>query len=184
VALAERALAGATGGIGASPLAALEAQVRAQPRDATLLTQLGFAYQLRWRETADPSFLPRSETALRRAVRFGVEDANAILGLGSLALIQHEFRAALEHGRRAERLLPGSSRPYGVIGDALVELGRYDDAFAAFERMITLRPSLASYARIAYARVSATSTVTTFRAAPLRPGRVSRRLPGISRALP
>ena len=62
------------------------------------------------------------------------------------------FARRCEHGRRAERLLPGSSRPYGVIGDALVELGRYDAAFAAFERMVTLRPSLASYARVAYAR--------------------------------
>ena len=78
-ALADRALAGAAGGIGAAPLAALEAQVRDQTRDAALLTQLGFAYQLRWRETADPSYLPRSEAALRRAVRFGVHDANAIL---------------------------------------------------------------------------------------------------------
>ena len=55
-------------------------------------------------------------------------------------------------GAPHEKLLPGSSRPFGVMGDALVELGRYDDAFAAFERMVTLRPSLASYARIAYAR--------------------------------
>jgi tetratricopeptide (TPR) repeat protein len=107
---------------------------------------------LRWRETADPSYLPRSEAALRRAVRFGVKDADAVLGLGSLALIQHEFRRALRYGRQAQTLLPGSSRPYGVIGDALVELGRYDEAFAAFERMVSLRPSLASYARIAYAR--------------------------------
>ena len=152
VALADRALAGAAGGVGASTLTALEAQVRAQPRDAKLLTQLGFAYQLRWRETADPSYLPRSETALRRAVRFGVEDADAMLGLGSLALIKHEFRAALRYGQTARKLLPGSSRPFGVIGDALIELGRYDEAFAAFERMVTLRPSLASYARIAYAR--------------------------------
>jgi len=152
VALAERALAGAAGGVGASPLASLEERVRAQPRDARLLTQLGFAYQLRWRETADPSYLPRSEAALRRAVRLGVDDADAVLGLGSLALIQHEFRTALRLGRRAQRLLPGSSRPFGVIGDALVELGRYGEAFAAFERMVTLRPNLASYARIAYAR--------------------------------
>ena len=75
-----------------------------------------------------------------------------MLGLGSLALIQHEFRTALTYGRRAEKLLPGSYRPYGVIGDAQIELGRYDAAFASFERMISLRPSLASYARIAYAR--------------------------------
>lgn len=47
---------------------------------------------------------------------------------------------------------PGSARPYGVIGDALVELGGYDAAFRAFERMVSLRPGLASYARSAYAR--------------------------------
>jgi tetratricopeptide (TPR) repeat protein len=151
VALAESAL-GEAGGVSAATIARLEEQARTRPRDAALLTQLGFAYQLRWRETADPSNLPRSETALRRAVETGTEDANAVLGLGSLALIRHEFRQALVLGRRAERLLPGSARPYGVIGDALVELGRYDEAFRAFERMVSLRPSLASYARVAYAR--------------------------------
>jgi tetratricopeptide (TPR) repeat protein len=151
-ALTDRALAGTAGGVGASALAALEAQARRRPKDAAVLTQLGFAYQLRWRETADPSYLPRSELALRRALRYGTNDANAVLGLGSLALIRHEFRAALGYGRRAERLLPGSSKPYGIVGDALVELGRYDEAFAAFEKMVSLRPALASYARVAYAR--------------------------------
>ena len=151
-ALADRALTGAAASLGASATRALEDRVRAEPRDAGALTELGFAYQLRWRETADASYLPRSEEALTRAMRFGTDDANAVLGLGSLALIRHEFRAALRYGRRAERLLPGSYRPYGVTGDALVELGRYDEAFAAFDRMISLRPSLASYARVAYAR--------------------------------
>ena len=151
-ALADQALSGAAGGLTASTVAELEAELRAAPGDAALLTQLGFAYQLRWRETADASFLPRSETALRRALRVDPGEPNAVLGLGSLALIRHEFRAALRYGRRAQRLLPGSGRPYGVVGDALVELGRYDDAFAAFQRMVTLRPGLASYARVAYAR--------------------------------
>ena len=151
-ALAERALGGAAGGVSASTVFGLEEQARARPGDAEVLTQLGFAYQLRWRETADASFLPRSETALRRALRARPGDANAVLGLGSLALIRHEFRDALAYGRRAQRLLRGSARPYGVVGDALVELGRYEEAFRAFERMVALRPSLASYARIAYAR--------------------------------
>jgi tetratricopeptide (TPR) repeat protein len=130
----------------------LESRVAATPDDPDLLTQLGFAYQLRWRETADAGFLPRSATALRRALRLEPRDANAVLGLGSLALIRHEFRQALVYGRKARLLLPGSARPYGVIGDALVELGRYPRAFAAFDRMASLRPSLASYARVAYAR--------------------------------
>ena len=151
-ALADQALAGAVGGITSTGIGGLEEQVRSRPDDAERLTQLGFAYQLRWRETADASYLPRSEAALRRALRARPQDANAVLGLGSLALIRHEFRKALVHGREARLLLPGSGRPYGVIGDALVELGRYDAAFAAFQRMVTLRPGLSSYARVAYAR--------------------------------
>ena len=39
-----------------------------------------------------------------------------------------------------------------MIGDALVELGRYREAFAAFDRMAALQPSLSSYARVSYAR--------------------------------
>ncbi len=150
-ALADRALATTAGGVSAQTIAGLEEEVRARPA-ADLLVQLGFAYQLRWRESADASYLPRSHAALRRALRARPGDPNATLGLGSLALIQHEFRKALAYGQRARKALPGSARPFGIIGDALVELGSYDEAFAAFERMVALRPNLASYARIAYAR--------------------------------
>jgi tetratricopeptide (TPR) repeat protein len=130
----------------------LERAVRASPDDTRSLVLLGYAYQQRWRETADASNLPRSEAALRRAARLDPTDALAVTGLGSLALIRHDFRAALEIGRRAQRVAPSSARTYGVVGDALLELGRYEAAFRAFERMVALRPSVASYARIAYAR--------------------------------
>jgi tetratricopeptide (TPR) repeat protein len=40
----------------------------------------------------------------------------------------------------------------GVIGDAAIELGRYDEAFAAFDHMASIKPTAAAYARIAYAR--------------------------------
>jgi tetratricopeptide (TPR) repeat protein len=39
-----------------------------------------------------------------------------------------------------------------VIGDAQVELGRYEDAFATFQTMVDTRPGVASYARVSYAR--------------------------------
>jgi cytochrome c-type biogenesis protein CcmH/NrfG len=107
----EQALAGAAGGDTAATVAALEQQVRSSPRDPDLLVQLGFAYQLRWRETADASFLPLSQRALARALRARPDDPNAVLGLGSLALIRHEFRKALVDGRGAARLQPGSPRP-------------------------------------------------------------------------
>ncbi len=67
-------------------------------------------------------------------------------------MIRHDFRGALRLGREARELAPDSSSPYGVVGDALLELGRYDEAFAAFEKMVATKPTLAGYARIAYAR--------------------------------
>jgi tetratricopeptide (TPR) repeat protein len=130
----------------------LEGAVRVDPRDADRLGELGLAYQLRWRETGDPSFLPLSERALRRALDQRPRDAAATLGLGNLALIRHDFRGALVLGRDARRRAPFAARPYGVVGDALIELGRYPQAFAAFDRMAAVKPSLASYARVAYAR--------------------------------
>jgi tetratricopeptide (TPR) repeat protein len=48
-------------------------------------------------------------------------------------------------------LSPSTAAGYGVVGDALVELGRYAKAFAAFDRMVSLKPSVSSYARVSYA---------------------------------
>ena len=39
-----------------------------------------------------------------------------------------------------------------MIGDALVELGRYTAAGAAFQRMVDIAPGLSSYARVSYLR--------------------------------
>ena len=44
------------------------------------------------------------------------------------------------------RIAPYSALHYGVIGDAMIELGRYEGAFAAFDRMVELRPSSSAYA--------------------------------------
>ena len=149
----ETALSGFARGRGtAATVATLETELRAHPRDADRLASLGLAYQLRWRETGDPTFLPLSERALSRALALRPRDASVTLGLGNLALIRHDFRRALRLGHAARRLAPAAARPYGVVGDALLELGRYDEAFAAFDRMTALKPTLASYARVAYAR--------------------------------
>jgi tetratricopeptide (TPR) repeat protein len=145
------------GGLGgghttAATIAALERDLASRPADPEGLGTLGLAYQVRWRETGDPTFLPLSGRALRRALEQRPDDATATLGLGNLALIRHRFREALGLGRDARRLAPFAARPYGVVGDALLELGRYREAFATFDRMVATKPSVASYARVAYAR--------------------------------
>jgi tetratricopeptide (TPR) repeat protein len=108
------------------------------------LVRLGLDFQQKARETGDASYYTRSEAALRRAL--GLEPGNrvALGGLGSLALARHQFGGALVLGRRA-----GNS---AVIGDALVELGRYDQAFATFDRLGATKPNLSAYARVSYGR--------------------------------
>ncbi|MFN8224689.1 MAG: tetratricopeptide repeat protein [Gaiellales bacterium] len=150
-AVAEAATLGVAGRSTSETVRRLEQVVRRRP-EAAALTRLGFAYQVRWRETGDPSYLPQAETALTRAAKLGGETATTSLGLGSLALTRHDFRRALVLGRQAVAAAPYTPAAYGVVGDALLELGRYGEAFATFEKMVAIKPTLAGYARIAYAR--------------------------------
>ena len=56
---------------------------------------------------------------------------------GTLALARHDFDKGLELGRRALALAPDTVRPYSVIVDAQVELGRYADARRSLQRWWT-----------------------------------------------
>jgi tetratricopeptide (TPR) repeat protein len=148
----ERLLAGFAAGDTKAYVAELEQRVVASPRDVQSLVLLGLAYQQRARETGDASFYPRSGAALGRAARLEPHNALAATGLAALAASRHRFADARRLAERASRLAPWSAGPLGVLGDALVELGRYRRAFATFDRMAALKPNLASYARVSYAR--------------------------------
>jgi tetratricopeptide (TPR) repeat protein len=136
----------------AAEVAGLQGELRLRPHDVRALATLGLAYLQRVRETGDASYYPKADGILRRALRLAPHDLVATAGLGQLALARHEFRRALALGLRARRISPTTGGVYGVIGDADLELGRYRQAFAAFDRMAALKPSVASYARISYAR--------------------------------
>jgi tetratricopeptide (TPR) repeat protein len=133
-------------------VAKLQATLRGNPNDLTALDSLGLAYQQRARETGDPTYYTKSDEALHRALALAPRDLIATSGLGSLALSRHRFREALVLGRRAHAISPTTARNYGVIGDALVELGRYHAAFKTFDTMASIQPGLSSYARISHAR--------------------------------
>jgi tetratricopeptide (TPR) repeat protein len=137
----------------ATQIAKLQGELRASRDDVDTLDALGLAYQQRARETGDPTYYTRSDEVLRRVLRLAPRDLVATSGLGSLALSRHRFREALALGRRARAISPTTARNYGVVGDALVELGRYREGFKAFDTMARLRPDVSSYSRVAHARV-------------------------------
>jgi tetratricopeptide (TPR) repeat protein len=118
--------------------------------DPSRLHSLGRMLIQQARETGDPSVLGQAEEAYRQLVALDPDDVEATVGLGSIALSRHEFSEALELGSAAEALAPGTARPLGIQFDALVELGRYEEAGTILERMLRARPDLASYARLSY----------------------------------
>ena len=116
------------------------------------LVRLGLRELDAARRTGEPSHYARSEAALNRALAANPRDAEALIGLASLANSRHRFGRSLILSRRAHRLAPAAAVPYAVVGDALLELGRYREAFQAFDRLAELKPGLSAYARISYAR--------------------------------
>ncbi|CAN5293363.1 hypothetical protein BH20ACT24_BH20ACT24_17990 [soil metagenome] len=141
------------GGSLAELIADLQARLQAVPEDWESYASLGLAYVQQARITADPSYYPRAEAALDRSLSLHASNnVSAMIGMGTLALARHEFDEALAWGERARDTNATVPAVHGVVGDALIELGRYPEAFAALQQMVDLRPDLSSYARASYAR--------------------------------
>ena len=133
-------------------VARLERRVERAPHDADDLAQLGLGYLQLGRETGEPSWLPRAGEALRRSLEDGERRGLALTGLAQLAIAQHRFRAAIPPAREALRRDPENVAALGALADALVETGRYREAFRVLDRMAAVGPSVAAYARVAFAR--------------------------------
>jgi tetratricopeptide (TPR) repeat protein len=133
-------------------VSSLQSTLYVNPKDEHSWALLGLAYQQRARETGDPSYYTKSDGALHQAIALKRDDYLVYAGLGSLALSRHRFTEALAYGEQARSIAPEIAMNYGVIGDALIELGRYPEAFKAFDTMSKIQPSLTSYSRISYAR--------------------------------
>ena len=103
----------------------LQDEARARPGDAQTNALLGLAYAQRARETGDAAYYTRADAVLRRAHELDGKNVYALTGLGGIALARHRFADALRIGRAAQAAAPGTAAPYGVVGDAQLELGRY-----------------------------------------------------------
>jgi tetratricopeptide (TPR) repeat protein len=64
----------------------------------------------------------------------------------------HDFKNALQTGLEAQKLNPYNAQNYGVLVDANVELGNYEEAVKMADKMVSIRPDLRSYARVSYLR--------------------------------
>jgi len=130
----------------------MEKRLREQPGDAAASVLLADALLRQQRATVDGRAANRAASILEDVLKREPGQYDALRLLGAVRLSRHQFRDALDIGRRARDARPDDAWNYGVIGDALLELGEYDDAYDAFDRMAALRPNADAYARISYAR--------------------------------
>jgi cytochrome c-type biogenesis protein CcmH/NrfG len=133
-------------------IAGLRAQIEADPAKAGTYVLLSDAYLAKVRETEDPSFYAGAERALAEARRRQPRSTGVALGTASMAMSKHDFRAGLAWAERAHRQAPSLVRPLGVIADAQIELGRYGAAERTLQRLVDIKPGIASYSRISYFR--------------------------------
>jgi tetratricopeptide (TPR) repeat protein len=131
---------------------ALQDQLRAHPNDWQSYSPLGLAYLQKARETGDPTYYQKTEEALDKVLSFQADDYASISAWGALALARHDFSVALEWGEKARQINPDRTYAYGVIADAQIELGRYEEAVETLQTMVDLRPDMSSYSRISYIR--------------------------------
>ena len=130
-----------------------EQRVERDPRDFIALNLLADAYIRRARQRGDVTDYARAEAALLASLEArpaGNYDATVQLGL--VYVTTHRFGEALVLGEQALALKPGKPFGYALLGDALLALGRYDEAEEAYGTMLGLAPGLASYSRVAHLR--------------------------------
>ena len=148
-------LAGAVAAIAATALLAGGALRTAGDASAAptsrQLVRLGFRELDAARRTGEPSHYSRADAALREALERQPDDPEALVGLASLANSRHQFRQGLALARRAQRQAPATAVVYAAIGDSLIELGSYDEAFDTYDKLSELKPGLTAYARVSYA---------------------------------
>jgi tetratricopeptide (TPR) repeat protein len=135
----------------------LQYKLRKDKGDTQSKLLLALAYMQEARVTGEhpyyfPAALELVEDVLDRrnadpAIRFEATVAKAMIQLSL-----HQFEEALETGRAALKLNNKRAAVYGVLCDAYVELGNYEEAVKMADQMAAIRPDLNSYARVSYLR--------------------------------
>jgi tetratricopeptide (TPR) repeat protein len=135
-----------------STVASMRRAVAADPGNGAAAVALADALMRSARVNADGALPLEAERVLRATLRHRPSDYPARRMLSVVFLSQHRFEEALAEATAAQRLRPGDAWNDAVAGDALLELGRYDQAFDAFDQVMQRRPDAGACARVAYAR--------------------------------
>ena len=133
-------------------ISSMEERLKEDPDNPKIAATLGQAYLQRARESGDPAYYSKSEILFTRALKREPASIDAMLGKASLLMARHEFHNARDLAKKAIATDPDVVATYGILTDALVELGDYDEAIRTLDIMVRRKPNLSSYSRVSYIR--------------------------------
>lgn len=128
------------------------AMAASRPDNLHYKIMLASAYVQKTRETTDYSYLDRAVSILNAVLSEDSSNYEALRLSTETELERHLFARAAESSLRLIQIDGADPWNWGTLGDAYIEMGDYDKAADAYQKMVSLRPDLASYNRAAHYR--------------------------------
>lgn len=133
-------------------IARLSAKAKQNPGSADDLNRLGEALMQKGRETGTLSWYMDADKTFRSAAQLDPSSSVSFHNLAWACTIRHRFREAIDYAQQAIQKNDSDHIAYGLLADSYMELGDYDKALGAAQKMIDIRPDLSSYSRGAQLR--------------------------------
>jgi tetratricopeptide (TPR) repeat protein len=131
----------------------LLAAIEQNPEDYKSMLSLAQAYIQEGRITGDHGYYDKAALdLLNTIIEMQPKNFDALCCKATVLLSQHHFDEGLKVAQQALPINPDNSFIYGILCDANLELGNYDEAVKMADKMVSVRPDIRSYARISYLR--------------------------------
>ena len=131
-------------------IAASVKKVGSRPKEAATWVNLGDALAQKLRDTSDQRYYLHAEAVYRQALKLDSKSVDALTGMAWVTGGRHKFDQSIEWANKAIAIEPEAVAAHGIIGDAALELGDYDQACDQYQIMMDLRPDLSSWSRGAW----------------------------------
>jgi len=130
----------------------LQEAARRSPEKVELWLALGQQWILKARGTGDPGYYLNAGACAEVALKLSPDQRLALSLKGMVLLNGHRFTEARMFAEAALKQDPDDVLALGVLSDAHLELGNFQAAADAAQRMVDLKPNLPSYGRAAHLR--------------------------------
>ncbi len=131
----------------------LNQKIAKQSNDIKSRLQIAVIYMSEARITGEhPYYYPAVTKILDGVLALDSKNFEALVYKASVKMSQHQFAEAKTLAEKAKNINPDNAYIYGVLVDANVELGNYEEAVKMSDKMQAIKPSLESYSRASYLR--------------------------------